>query len=130
VEDQEAMTIYEDCVSSENLVCKHWRSTSAFYVDLDNRIPTGVTIISVAADTTAEDLIVAVAEIITVDTEVRSGCGTNTLFANRAIKIALSGGVPSEDEVTVTVVATLSDSQEESVDCRLIVGGAESGASS
>lgn len=124
------MTIYEDCFSSENVVCKHWRSTSAFYLDFNNRIPATVTIDSVTADTTAEDLVISLVEVVTEDTEVRSGCGTRTLFADRAIKIVLSGGVPSEDEVTVTVIATLSDSQEEPVDCRLIVGGAESGASS
>ncbi len=124
------MTIYEDCFSSENVICKHWRSTSSFYVDFNNRIPADVTIDSVIADTTAEDLSVDSVEVITEDTEVRSGCGTKTLFAYRAIKIVLSGGVPSEDEVTVTVIATLNDSQEDPVDCRLIVGGAESGASS
>jgi hypothetical protein len=124
------MTIYEDCFSSENVVCKHWRSTSAFYVDFNNRIADDVTIGSVTADTTAEDLAIESAQVITEDTDVRSGCGTKTLFADRAIKIVLSGGVPSEDEVTVTVNVLLSDSQEESVDCRLIVGGAESGASS
>jgi hypothetical protein len=124
------MTIYEDCFSSENVVCKHWRSTSAFYVDFNNRIPADVTIGSVTADTTAEDIAIESTQVITEDTDVRSGCGTKTLFADRAIKIVLSGGVPSEDEVTVTVNVLLSDSQEESVDCRLIVGGAESGASS
>jgi len=124
------MTIYEDCFSSENVVCKHWRSTSAFYVDFNNRIPIDVTIGSVTADTTAEDLVVESVHVITENTDVRSGCGTKTLFADRAIKIVLSGGVPSEDEVTVTVNVLLSDSQEESVDCRLIIGGAESGASS
>ena len=124
------MTIYEDCFSSENVVCKHWRSTSAFYVDFNNRIPADVTIGSVTADTTAEDLAIESVQVITEDTDVRSGCGTKTLFADRAIKIVLSGGVPSEDEVTVTVNVLLSDSQEESVDCRLIIGGAESGASS
>jgi hypothetical protein len=124
------MTIYEDCFSSENVICKHWRSTSAFYVDFNNRIPTDVTIGSVTADTTAEDLSIESVEVITEDTDVRSGCGTKTLFADRAIKIVLSGGVPSEDEVTVTVNVLLSDSQEESVDCRLIIGGAESGSSS
>jgi hypothetical protein len=124
------MTIYEDCFSSENVVCKHWRSTSAFYVDFSNRIPEDVTIGSVTADTTAEDLAIESVQVITEDTDVRSGCGTKTLFADRAIKIVLSGGVPSEDEVTVTVNVLLSDSQEESVDCRLIIGGAESGASS
>jgi hypothetical protein len=124
------MTIYEDCFSSENVVCKHWRSTSALYVDFNNRIPADVTIGSVTADTTAEDLAIQSVQVITEDTDVRSGCGTKTLFADRAIKIVLSGGVPSEDEVTVTVNVLLSDSQEESVDCRLIIGGAESGASS
>ncbi len=124
------MTIYEDCFSSENVVCKHWRSTSAFYVDFNNRIPADVTIDSVTADTTAEDLTIESVQVITEDTDVRAGCGTKTLFADRAIKIVLSGGLPSEDEVTVTVNVLLSDSQEESVDCRLIIGGAESGASS
>lgn len=124
------MTIYEDCFSSENVVCKHWRSTSAFYVDFNNRIPSDVSIDSVTADTTAEDLTVESVEVITEDTEVRSGCGTKTLFDSRAIKIVLRGGIPSEDEVTVTVNVSLSDGQEESVDCRLIVGGAESGSSS
>ena len=124
------MTIYEDCFSSENVVCKHWRSTAAFYVDFNNRIPPLVTIESVTADTTAEDLVVESAEVIIEDTDVRSGCGTKTLYEQRAIKIVLSGGVPSEDEVTVTVNVSLSDSQEESIDCRLVVGGAESGASS
>lgn len=124
------MTIYEDCFSSENVVCKHWRSTSAFYVDFNNRLDAGVTIDSVSADTTGTDLQVVSAEVITVDTEVRSGCGTKTLFADRAVKLILSGGVSSEDEVVVTVNASLSDSQEEFIDCRLIVGGAESGSSS
>lgn len=122
------MTIYEDCFSTENVVCKHWRSTSAFYVDFNNRIPADVTIDSVTAETSAEDLVVESASVITEDTEVRSGCGTKTLFADRAIKIVLSGGVPSEDEVIVTVMTVLSDSQEESVDCRLIVGGVDSGS--
>ena len=117
-----------DCFESDNVLCKHWRSTVAYYVDFNLRILSGLTIQSVSGDTQADDLDIDSVIIVNVDTVLGEGCNERTLIANRAVKITLSGGTPSDDEVVVTVQATLSDGQVEFVDCRLIVGGAELGS--
>lgn len=113
-----------DCYESQNVICKHHRSTVAFYVDFNTRLESGVLITECSADTPDDDLTVDSCDALEEDVTVSANCPAVELIAGRAVKVTLSGGVPSDDEVIVTVRVLTDDDQEDFVDCRLIVGGA------
>lgn len=117
-------TSFPSCVSSENVVCKHARATVTFYVDL-SFLQAGVTVVSATADTEDASLTVEGVTVLDADLTVdpSHGCDGAQLIADRAILVILSGGVPSDDEVIVTVNWVQSDGDEDSRDCRVLVQG-------
>jgi len=121
------MSDYPACISSLNVVCKHARATKTFYVDL-SFMPTGVTAMSVTADTLDADLTVDAVSVLDEDLLVDQspGCSGDQLLSDRAILIILSGGTPSDDEVIVTVIWTQSDGTEDSRELRVLVQGTAS----
>lgn len=119
------MSEYPDCYESSNVICKHTRATITVYVDLDKRLPGGITVSSPTAEPADAQLTAEDVAVVSEDTviEFDSECGGLTLKAGRAIQMTLSGGTPDDDEVLVTVGYTQSDGDEDFLDCRLIVGG-------
>lgn len=121
------MSDYPDCYESSNVLCKHTRASITVYLNLDNRLPAGVTVSAPTADTADGTLVVEGIAVVTQDTVIESDseCGGLTLKANRAIQMTLSGGTPDPDgeETIVTVGYSLSDEDEDFLDCRLLVGG-------
>lgn len=113
-----------DCYESQNALCKHHRSTVAFYVNFNARLESGVLITECSADTPDDDLVVDSCVVIDEDITLLADCPVVELLTGRAVKVTLSGGVPSDDEVIVTVRVVTDDDQEDFVDCRLLVGGA------
>lgn len=113
-----------DCYESQNAICKHHRSTVAFYVDFNIRLEQGVLITVCSADTPDDDLTVDACEVLEEDVTVSAECPVVELLTGRAVKVTLSGGSPSDDEVIVTVRVVTDDGQEDFVDCRLLIGGA------
>jgi hypothetical protein len=120
------------CIQSKNVLCKHVRATRTYYVDLDDYLPDDVTLVSVTADTSDNDLNVDDVQIVEADLviEANANCDEITLRADRAILVVLSGGEEDEETMTdedeetiVTVNWVQSDGDEDSVDCRLIVAG-------
>lgn len=121
------MSDYPDCYESQNVICKHVRATILVYVDLNNRLQSGVTIVDATVDVPATETLITLGTPEIVDTDLvveeDSSCGGLTLRANRAIVFEISGGSPSDDEVLATVGWTDSDGQIDYVDCRFIIGG-------
>lgn len=122
-EEEEDMT----CVETKNLLCKHIRSNRTYYVDLDDYLPDGVTIVEADADTEDTLLQVETVEVVAEDTviEANANCDEITLRAGRAILVVLSGGTATEvdDETIVTVNWVQTDGDEDSIDARLFIGG-------
>ena len=118
------MSLQVDCFESQNVLCKHHRATVAYYVNFDSRLETGVTIDTCQADTADDDLEIVGCEVLEENVDLPTGCNTTSLLVGRAVKLTLAGGVPSEDEVIVTVRVDTSDDQSDFVDCRLLIGGA------
>ena len=107
---------------TETVICKHRDSARTYYVDLDEALPAGVTIVTVSASTDDASLSIDSTGVLSADTVIQNGaCGDLTLKANRAILLALSGGVASVDEVIVTVSWSQSDGDSDAIDCRLFV---------
>ncbi len=94
-----------------------------FYVNFNTRLEAGVLITECSADTPDNDLVVDACEVIDEDITLLADCPVVELLNGRAVKVTLSGGVPSDDEVIVTVRVVTDDGQEDFVDCRLLVGG-------
>jgi len=113
------------CYQSLNVVCKHQSASMVYYLDLDARLPSGVTIESVTATTEDAFLEVDMSEIVEEDITIPGGssCAPKILSAGRAILIRLSGGQDSDDEVIVTTAWVQSDGNSDAVDCRILVGG-------
>ena len=114
-----------ECHQSSNVLCKHVRSTISTYLNLDDRLPAGVAITSATADSEDLTLEVVSVEVVTEDTVItNAGCSVN-LLADRAILVKVAGGaVTSDDSETVlTVNWVQDDGDEDSVDCRLMIGG-------
>lgn len=114
-----------ECHQSANVLCKHARSTISTYLNLDDRLPAGVAITSAAADSEDLTLEVVSVEVVTEDTVItNAGCTVN-LLADRAILVKVAGGaVTSDDSETVLTVSWVQDDgDEDSVDCRLMIGG-------
>lgn len=107
---------------TETVICKHRNAARTYYVDLNDALPIGVTLVSATASTDDANLSVGSVGVVSGDTVIEGGtCGDITLKANRAVLLALSGGVASVDEVLVTVSWTQSDGDSDAVDCRLFV---------
>jgi len=119
------MSEYPDCYESSNVLCKHSRSTVTVYLDLDKRLPPGVTISTPTADPVDATLTVEDVAAVIVDTIVESdsGCIGLTLIAGRAIQMTISGGASSDDEAIVTVGFDISNGDQDYLDCRILVGG-------
>ena len=114
-----------ECHQSANVLCKHARSTISTYLNLNDRLPSGVAITSATADSEDLTLEVVSVEVVTEDTVItNAGCTVN-LLADRAILVKVAGGaVTSDDSETVlTVNWVQDDGDEDSVDCRLMIGG-------
>ena len=114
-----------ECHQSANVLCKHVRGTISTYLNLDDRLPAGVAITSATADSEDLTLEVVSVEVVTEDTVItNAGCSVN-LLADRAILVKVAGGaVTSDDSETVlTVNWVQDDGDEDSVDCRLMIGG-------
>lgn len=119
------MTEFSDCYLSEEIVCKHVRDVMTAYVNLNEFLPDGVTVVSGTADTDATDLTLGAVEVVEDDTEIEreSDCASLTLYAGRAVSFTLSGGESSNDEVLVTVCWIQSDGDTYCRDLRLLIGG-------
>ena len=113
------------CHQSENVICKHAGASRTFYVALDNRLAPGVTITAAVAETDSSIQIVLV-QVLQDDLTIVDGtaCTETTLPADRTILIRLAGGTESDDEQVVTVTWTQSDGDEDAVDLRILIGGA------
>lgn len=113
------------CYQSLNVICKHTAASMVYYLDLNARLPDGVTIESVTATTTDASLEIDMAEVAEEDITIPGGsnCAPKILPAGRAILVRLSGGQDSDDEVIVTVAWVQSDGNSDAVDCRVLVGG-------
>ncbi len=122
------MSSYPDCHENSNVICKHVRSTKTFYVDLNGRLATGVTVSAPEADSEDSDLeitdVVVVEENTTIEED--SDCGGLVLIANRAIQMTVSGGTPSDDEAKITVCWDQSDGDDDCIGCRIQIGGVPS----
>lgn len=114
------------CTSSKNVVCKHVRAEKTYYVDLDNQLPSGVTIDSATAEVSDETIDITEVSVINENDTVQGddGCTVN-LVADRALLIRIGGGTPSDDEVTITVQWEQSDGDSDARDLRLIITGEE-----
>ncbi len=119
------MSTYPDCHETSNVICKHVRSTKTFYVDLNARLATGVTISAPEADSEDADLEITDIVVVTENTTIAedSDCGGLVLISNRAIQMTVSGGTPSDDEAKITVCWDTSDGDHDCVDCRIQIGG-------
>ena len=126
------MSQYPDCYESSNVICKHVRASITVYVNLDSRLPANVTVVSATAESADESLVISTPDVIDSDTVVEqdSECGGLTLLSGRALRFTLADGtIPNEDadgneaETIIVVGFVGSDSQEDFVDCRLIIGG-------
>lgn len=113
------------CTESLNLVCKHWKASKTFYVDL-GFMPVGVTAVSATADELLSGVTVEGIEVLSEDLTVEesNGCNGSQLTMGRALLVILSGGVPSDDEILITVSWMQSDGTEDSRDLRILVSGA------
>lgn len=113
------------CYQSLNVVCKHASASLSYYLDLDDRLQDGVTVVSAAATTEDASLQVDLVEVLTEDLTIPGGseCAPKILPTGRAVLIRLSGGQDSDDEVIVTVTWTQSDGDSDAIDCRILVGG-------
>lgn len=118
------MDDYPSCSQSNNVLCKHIRSTKTFYLDLDF-LPEGVTVVSATADTESPGLTVESVSVLETDMTVdeSQGCAGTQLEGFRAILLQLSGGAVSDDEAIVTVNWVQSDGDEDSRDVRLLITG-------
>lgn len=114
-----------ECHQSSNIVCKHARALLTTWVNLDERLPAGVTVSSAQADTEDASLTVENVSVLEENTDIVDGDCTVSLMANRAILVQLSGGTANTDgeESVVTVSWVQSDGDEDAVDCRLSIGG-------
>lgn len=118
------------CGQSDNVICKHVLAEKTFYVDL-NTLPIGVTVVSATAQA-AEDasLIVEAIEVVQADTTIETataGCQDTVLYADRAVLVKLSGGIPTGEETPLVVTWTQSDGDVDSLDCRVLITGSELG---
>lgn len=115
------------CYTTTNLLCKHVRSTVTWYLNLDRRLPDGVTVVETAADSADDNLAIEDVHVITEDTIIQqdSDCTGVQLIADRSIAVTVSGGTPSDDETTLTISWTQSEGTEDAIDCRILVGGVE-----
>lgn len=111
------------CAESDNVVCKHRSASITYYVDLDARLQHSVTVLSATASTEDEDLTISQVQVLDESLQIEEGseCQPRVLVANRAILIQLTGGVPSDDEIIVTVQWAQSDGDEDALDCRVLV---------
>jgi hypothetical protein len=114
-----------ECHQTDNILCKHARATRTYYVDLDERLPAGVTASSPAAESEDETLEIELIEVISEDTTVGTADCSVNLLDGRAIVIQVSGGTatPDESETILTVSWEQSDGDNDAVDCRLMIGG-------
>ena len=114
-----------ECHQTENILCKHVRASKTMYVNLDDRLPQGVDLVSATADTDDADLDIIAVEVVASNTTVQDGDCTVYLVANRAILIKLEGGTVTDDdsETIVTVAWVQDDDDTDSIDCRLMIGG-------
>lgn len=120
------MSEYPDCYESSNVICKHIRASKTYYLDLNDRLPLGVTVVSATLDTDATGLIVdATGTVVEVDTvaEENSNCSGKTLYAGRTITFQISSGSVSDEEVIVTARWLQDDGDIDAFGLRLIVGG-------
>lgn len=112
------------CGETDNLVCKHADATMTFYLNLDGRLPSSVTIVSASAtvngDETVEvDSISVLEEAVT--NQEGTACTEVVLPPDRAVLIRLSGGTNTGDEITISIACTRSDGDIDVIDCRLII---------
>lgn len=114
-----------ECHQTDNVLCKHARATRTYYVNLDERLPAGVTVSSPAAESEDETLEVESIEVISEDTTIDTGDCSVSLLDGRAIVVQVSGGTATTDdsETILTVSWAQSDGDEDAVDCRLMIGG-------
>ena len=114
-----------ECHQSENVICKHARAVKTVYLNLDDRLPSGVTLDSAEASSEDETLTIEAVEVVSEDTTVTSGDCTVDLIDGRAVLIQISGGTTTTDEseTILTVSWVQSDGDEDAVDCRLMIGG-------
>lgn len=115
------MTAQPGCSESLNVVCKHARGTNTFYLDL-SWLPDGVTVSNASATTEDANITIENVEALSADV-VDPNCSTATLTVARAILLLLSGGLPDDDEVIITVCWDQSDGDTDCRDCRLLVQG-------
>lgn len=115
------------CGETDNVICKHASATMTFYLDMNDRLPTGVTITAVAATVSGDEtLVVESVGVLDEDLTIQEGtaCTERVLLADRAVLVRLSGGTPGDDEVIISIECTRSDGDIDVVDCRLSVVGA------
>lgn len=115
-----------ECHQSANVLCKHVRSIVSTYINLDDRLPPGVEVLSAEADSEDLTLEVVSVEVVDTNTTVGNGACSVNLLANRAILVKVAGGsVTSDDSETILTVSWVQDDgDEDSIDCRLLIGGA------
>lgn len=119
-----------ECHQSSNVLCKHALATLTFWVNLDDRLQTGVTVSNPAAECDDPTLEVVDVQVLDADTTITdAGCTVN-LLADRAILVQIAGGTESEegDETIVSVSWDQSDGDTDAVDCRLMIGGSSGGS--
>ncbi len=112
------------CGETDNLVCKHADATTTFYLNLDGRLPSGVTIVSASATINGDETVV-VESIGVLDEAVTinegTACTEVVLPPDRAVLVRLSGGTNTGDEITISIVCGRSDGDIDVIDCRLII---------
>lgn len=112
------------CSETDNLVCKHADATMTFYLNMNDRLPSGVTIVSASATVNGDETVVVesigvLEEALTI--QEGTACTEVVLPADRAVLVRLSGGTDTGDEITISIVCGRSDGDVDVIDCRLII---------
>ena len=112
------------CGETENVVCKHADATMTFYLNMDRRLPTDVTIVSTSAQVNGDET-VEVESIGVLDEAVTIQAGTActevVLPPDRAVLVRLSGGTDTGEEITISITCVRSDGDIDVVDCRMVI---------
>lgn len=112
------------CSDAKNIICKHVRSDSTFYVDMSARLLDGETISNIdAIETDDLGMTVGSGAIIALAGDYPGPCGTDvTIAAGEGISFQAAGGTPGT-RATITIEVTKSSGDVEAYDLLMDVYG-------
>jgi len=114
------------CPQSADEGCRHIQANKTYYVDLEYMLASGVTVSSATLASTDSTMTLSAATVLASDTSVpwkldNGEVVYKTIKANQGISFTINAGLVGK--ATITVVATLSNSDIDAVGCTVLTGG-------